>query len=64
MLETVLVARVNEGIDGVIDILLDAVVHRVAAAAGACSIIVHTQAAANVDIFHLKAQLGQLHIEL
>ena len=64
MLEAVLVASVHERIDSVVDILLDAVVHRVATAAGARAVVIHAQSAANVDILHLKAQLGQLHIEL
>ena len=64
MLQAILVAGVDQGIDGIVDILLDAVVHRVAAAAGTGAVIVHTQAAADVHIFHVKAQFGQLHVEL
>ena len=35
-----------------------------AAAAGACAVVIDTQAATDIDIFHVKPQLGQLDIEL
>ena len=64
VLEAVLVAGIHERIDRIVDILLDAVIHRVAAAAGTRAVVVHAQSAADVDIVHVEAQLGELHIEL
>ena len=64
VLEVVLVAGVDKGVNGIVDILLNAVVHRVAAGAVACSVIVHAESASDVNQFDVIAHLAQLHIEL
>ena len=64
VLDAVFVASVHQLIDRVVDILLDGVVHAVLAGAVAGAVVVHSQAAANVDEVDVEAQLGELHIEL
>ena len=61
--EFVLVAGVDDGVDGVVGVFLDAVVDR-AGAAGTGAVVVDAEAAAHVDVFDMVAHLVELHIEL
>ena len=62
--DVVLVGDVDKGRYGVVDVLLDGVVHAALAARRACPVIVHAQASADVDELHVEAHGVQLHIEL
>ena len=64
MLQLILVAGVDKGVHCIVDIFLDAVVHRVAAGTVARAVIVNAQSAANVHQFDVIAQFAELHIEL
>ena len=64
VLDGVLFAGIHKGIDGIVHILLNGVVHRVSAGAVARPVVVHAQTAANVHKVEFKTHLGELHIEL
>ena len=62
--EPVLHADIYELRDGVVDIFLNGVVHRVLARRRAGAVVVHPESSAHVDELHLEVHLAQLHIEL
>ena len=62
--ESMLISCIDEGGDHVVDILLNGVVDRAFAVAGAGAIVVHTHAATGVDELDVEAHLMQLDIEL
>ena len=64
MFQPILVAGIHELGNGVVDIFLDGVVHRVLSARGAGAVIVHTQSAADIHKVDIKTGLAQMHIEL
>ncbi len=64
MLEPVLVAHVDKGVDGIVHIFLYRVVHRVPGGAVVTAVVVHAQAAAYVDKVDVEAHRRELHIEL
>ena len=61
---TVVVGSLNEGVDTVVDVFLDAVVDRTLAAGRACAVIIYAQSAAAVHEIDVIAHLVELHIEL
>ena len=64
MLQPVLVASVNDGEDGVIDIFLNAVVNAARAVGGMRPVIVNAKASANVNELNVESHLVKLHVEL
>ena len=59
-----LVAHIHESVNGIVGILLNRIVHRVARNAVARTIIVHAQTAANIHKIEVKSHGSELHIEL
>ena len=62
--ESVLVASVDDGADGVVDILLDAVVHRAGTVGGARPVVVYAESTADVDKVYVAAEFRELDEEL
>ena len=62
--QLVLVGGIHKGIDTVVDILLDGVVHRTLTRWRTCSVIVDTQSTSTVHEVYVIAHLVQLDIEL
>ena len=60
----VTVGGIHEGIDTVVDILLDRVVDTTLTGRRTCAVVVDTQTTAAVDEVNVIAHLMQLHIEL
>ena len=59
-----LVGCLDEGVDAVVDVFLDAVVHATLAIAGACAVVVDAQAAAAVHELDAEAHGMELHVVL
>ena len=64
MLNAMLVAHVHKGVDGIVGILLNGIIHRMTRHAIARTIIVYTQTAANVHKIDVETHSSELHIEL
>ena len=62
--QSVLVGRLDEGVDTVVDVLLDGVVDTALARWRPCAVVVDAQSAAAVNELHAVAHLMQLNIEL
>ena len=64
MRDVVLVGCLHEGIDAVVDILLDAVVDAALAVAASGTVVIHTQTAAAIHKLDVEAHRVELHIVL
>ena len=64
MRNTILIGHINESINTVVDILLNAVVHRTLRTGRACAVVVNTESTATIHEINVITHLVELHIEL